>query len=50
MLHALVGMAVGPERALSVVDGLLAGCDTKTAQVNREIHELGAACDSDAGA
>ncbi|HEX4073229.1 MAG TPA: PEP/pyruvate-binding domain-containing protein [Planctomycetaceae bacterium] len=40
MLHALVSMAVGPERGLSVVDGLLAGCDTKTAQVNREIHEL----------
>ena len=40
MLHALVGMAVGPERGLSVVDGLLAGCDTKTAQVNREIHDL----------
>lgn len=40
LLHALVGMAVGPEPALSVVDGLLAGCETKTAQVNREIHEL----------
>ena len=40
MLHALVGMAVGPERALSIVDGLLAGCETKTAQINREIHDL----------
>jgi pyruvate,water dikinase len=40
LLHALVGMAVGPDRALGVVDGLLAGCETKTAQVNREIHEL----------
>ena len=40
MLHGLVGMVVGPERALSIVDGLLAGCETKTAQVNREIHAL----------
>jgi pyruvate,water dikinase len=40
LLHALVGMAVGPEQALVVVDGLLAGCDTKTAVVNRELHEL----------
>lgn len=40
LLHALVGMVVGPERALDVVDGLLAGCETKTAVVNRELHEL----------
>jgi phosphohistidine swiveling domain-containing protein len=40
MLHGLVGMAVGPDRTLAVVDGLLAGCETKTAVVNREIHEL----------
>ncbi|HEX3999831.1 MAG TPA: PEP/pyruvate-binding domain-containing protein [Pirellulales bacterium] len=40
MLHALVGMAAGDERALGLVDGLLAGCETKTAQVNREIHGL----------
>lgn len=40
LLHALVGMAVGPERTLDVVDGLLAGCETKTAVVNRELHEL----------
>jgi pyruvate,water dikinase len=40
LLHALVAMAVGPEQALAVVDGLLAGCDTKTAVVNRELHEL----------
>jgi pyruvate,water dikinase len=39
-LHVLVGMVVGPERALGVVDGLLAGCETKTAVVNRELHEL----------
>jgi pyruvate,water dikinase len=40
LLHGLVGMVVGPERTLSVVDGLLAGCETKTAVVNRELHEL----------
>ncbi len=40
LLHGLVGMVVGPERALAVVDGLLAGCETKTALVNRELHEL----------
>jgi pyruvate,water dikinase len=40
LLHALVRMAVGEERALTVVDGLLSGCETKTAQVNRELHEL----------
>ena len=40
LLHALVAMLVGPERALTVVDGLLAGCETKTALVNRELHEM----------
>src|SRR5262249_41513677 len=40
LLHRLVGMAIGPEKALPVVDGLLAGCETKTAVVNRELHEL----------
>lgn len=40
VLHALVAMVVGPAKALTVVDGLLAGCDTKTAIVNRELHEL----------
>jgi len=40
LLHALVSMAIGPDKALAVVDGLLAGCDTKTAVVNRELHEL----------
>lgn len=40
LLHALVAMVVGPDRALTVVDGLLAGCETKTALVNRELHEL----------
>jgi pyruvate,water dikinase len=40
LLHALVGMAAGPDKALPIVDGLLAGCETKTAVVNRELHEL----------
>ncbi len=40
LLHALVGMVVGPEKALAVVDALLAGCETKTAVVNRELHEM----------
>src|SRR5262245_4869497 len=40
LLHALVGMAVGPDKALPIVDGLLAGCETKTTVVNRELHEL----------
>jgi pyruvate,water dikinase len=40
LLHGLVAMVLGPEKALAVVDGLLAGCETKTALVNRELHEL----------
>jgi phosphohistidine swiveling domain-containing protein len=40
LLHLLVAMVVGKDQALSVVDGLLAGCETKTAVVNRELHEL----------
>jgi pyruvate,water dikinase len=40
LLHGLAAMVLGPERALPVVDGLLAGCETKTVQVNRELHEL----------
>jgi len=40
LLHGLAAMILGPERALPVVDGLLAGCETKTVVVNRELHEL----------
>ncbi len=40
LLHGLVGMVIGHEKALPVVDGLLAGCETKTVVVNREFHEL----------
>lgn len=40
LLHGLLNMAVGAERALPLVDGLLAGCETKTAVVNAELHEL----------
>jgi pyruvate,water dikinase len=40
LLHGLVAMVVGKEQALAVADGLLAGCETKTAVVNRELHEM----------
>lgn len=40
LLHALLRMAVGEERALPLLDGLLAGCETKTAVVNAELHAL----------
>ncbi len=40
LLHGLVCMVVGAERALPLVDGLLAGCETKTAVVNAELHTL----------
>jgi pyruvate,water dikinase len=40
LLHGLVGLVVGADKALPIVDGLLAGCDTKTVIVNRELHEL----------
>jgi pyruvate,water dikinase len=40
LLHGLVALVIGQERALGVVDGLLAGCETKTVVVNRELHEL----------
>ena len=42
LLHGLIAMLVGPEKALPVLDGLLAGCENKTAMVNREIHEMAA--------
>jgi pyruvate,water dikinase len=41
LLHGLIAMMVGPQQALQIVDGLLTGCETKTALVNAEIHELG---------
>jgi rifampicin phosphotransferase len=40
LLHSLIAMVVGPEKVLPILDGLLAGCETKTAMVNREIHEM----------
>jgi pyruvate,water dikinase len=40
LLLALVGMVVGRERALAVCDGLMAGCETKTAVVNRALYAL----------
>jgi rifampicin phosphotransferase len=39
LLH-LVTTICGPDKGLKVFDGLMAGCDTKTAVVNREMHEL----------
>ncbi len=42
LLHSLIAMLVGPEKTLPILDGLLAGCETKTAMVNREIHEMAA--------
>jgi pyruvate,water dikinase len=40
LLLKLVELTAGRERALPMFDGLMAGCDTKTAVVNRELHEL----------
>ncbi|HEX4125676.1 MAG TPA: PEP/pyruvate-binding domain-containing protein [Tepidisphaeraceae bacterium] len=40
MLHGLISMIAGPARAPQILDGLIAGCETKTAIVNREIHDL----------
>ncbi|QEH38357.1 Phosphoenolpyruvate synthase [Aquisphaera giovannonii] len=40
LLLGLVELAVGPGRAMEVFDGLMAGCETKTAVVNRELHGL----------
>jgi phosphoenolpyruvate synthase/pyruvate phosphate dikinase len=39
LLH-LVTSICGKEKGLKVFDGLMAGCDTKTSVVNREMHEL----------
>jgi pyruvate,water dikinase len=39
LLH-LVTVVAGKEKGIKVFDGLMAGCDTKTAVVNREMHEL----------
>jgi pyruvate,water dikinase len=35
LLHALLAMVAGPADALAILDGLLTGCQTKTAFVNR---------------
>jgi len=42
LLHGLIAMLVGPAQALAILDGLLTGCQTKTAIVNREIHDMAA--------
>ena len=48
VLHWLVQLAVGPGLALKVLDGLLAGVETKTAEVNAELYALAqiSYCDS----
>ncbi len=40
LLLQLVGMVVGPDRALRIFDSLMAGCEFKTAAVNLELHEI----------
>lgn len=40
LLHALVALVGGKDQAIAVVDGLLAGCETKTALVNRSLRDL----------
>ena len=40
LLHGLIAMVAEPGKALAILDGLLSGCQTKTAIVNREIHEI----------
>jgi phosphoenolpyruvate synthase/pyruvate phosphate dikinase len=42
LLHGLIIMVVGPAQAMPILDGLLTGCQTKTAIVNREIHDMAA--------
>ncbi len=40
LLLELVGMVVGRESALPILDRLMASCETKTATVNLELHEI----------
>lgn len=40
LLNGLVQTVAGPERSAEILDGLLAGCETKTTVVNRELHEM----------
>ena len=48
VLHALVQLAVGPESALKVLDGLLSGVETKTVEVNAELYALSQLVHADA--
>ena len=48
VLHWLVQLAVGPELALKVLDGLLSGVETKTAEVNAELYALAQLVHADA--
>jgi phosphoenolpyruvate synthase/pyruvate phosphate dikinase len=40
MLHQLVQLALGPDRATPLFDRLLAFCETKTGMINRELFDL----------
>jgi pyruvate,water dikinase len=40
LLHGLIALSVGPEKALPIIDGLLTACETKTTLINRELYEL----------
>ncbi|HVU88894.1 MAG TPA: PEP/pyruvate-binding domain-containing protein [Pirellulales bacterium] len=48
VLHGLVQLAVGPELALKVLDGLLSGVETKTVEVNTELYALAQMAHADA--
>jgi phosphohistidine swiveling domain-containing protein len=40
LLHGLIALAIGPEKALPILDALLTACETKTTLINRELYEL----------
>jgi len=40
VLHGMLSMTAGPEKAQSLFDSLLAHCDTKTGMINAELYEL----------
>ncbi len=42
LLHGLLQLAIGPADAAGLFDHLMAWCDTKTGQINRELFELAA--------
>lgn len=40
VLHGVLGLMLGPEKAPAVFDALLAHCDTKTGVINAQLNEL----------